>query len=152
MHPPCATADDFDAEADGFEDLPVLGESRFDYQVRALRGEFTPEDVDAEADTERDGAGRILEAMAGFPAPYKFQVVGRSTGVWVQDERFVRDTVELVSEKVGVAINPLGDDVAVKMRGAKFISVNVNCTVESQAMIDDVLSALGEDERIVMKY
>ena len=139
------------------EDLPVLGESRFDYQVRALRGEFSPEDGDTE-DTEENGSGRIMSALSGgqWPQPYKFQVVARSTGVWVQDERLARDVVATVSRlTLGSegAISPIDESsVTVKLRGSKFLSVNVDVEVESQEDIDSVLQALGEDDRIIMRY
>uniref|UniRef100_A0A7S2BKT2 Uncharacterized protein n=1 Tax=Pycnococcus provasolii TaxID=41880 RepID=A0A7S2BKT2_9CHLO len=139
------------------EDLPVLGESRFDYQVRALRGEFSPEDEETE-DTEENGSGRIMSALSGgqWPQPYKFQVVARSTGVWVQDERLARDVVATVSRlTLGSegAISPIDESsVTVKLRGSKFLSVNVDVEVESQEDIDSVLQALGEDDRIIMRY
>uniref|UniRef100_A0A7S0Q8F0 Uncharacterized protein n=1 Tax=Coccolithus braarudii TaxID=221442 RepID=A0A7S0Q8F0_9EUKA len=67
----CACSARVSASFSDAEDGKPLGE-RFDMQVRALQGEFSPTDVDK--DHER-GDNLLLEGLVGFPAEVALKVV-----------------------------------------------------------------------------
>lgn len=55
----------------GAQVINELGPSRFDFKVRALRGELDPP---AWQDNSDQAQGVILSALLPWPAPYTFQV------------------------------------------------------------------------------
>ncbi|EEH52616.1 uncharacterized protein MICPUCDRAFT_48852 [Micromonas pusilla CCMP1545] len=124
--------------------LNDLGATRFDVAVRAMRGEYDPPG----ASTEKDG-GQIFDTLTQFPTSYTFQYSGKASSLSEED---IDDIVKNIIGKTCEC--EVGDDaVEVKNRGSsrKFVSVWVTCVVHSAEMVTEVLTKLGEDDRVMFK-
>lgn len=122
--------------------LNDFGATRFDVAVRAMRGEYDP--IGASTENEE---GQIYETLTQFPSDYTFQAAGKSVNL-------KEDTIDDIKQRIGhiCGCEILPAQVEVKQRGSsgKFISVWITCTVHSSEMVQEVLSELGADDRVMM--
>ena len=113
----------------------------FGMKVRALRGEYSPED--GESDTEDDS--NLLAAIGGFPNTYRFTAVGSGDG-------FVEEVVSLVEGTLDGQRISEGDVVVTDRMGGKFKSVQVSGFVEGPEEVAAVFAALSASPRVKMQF
>lgn len=127
---------------DGGSDLT----ERFKYKMQALLGNFDPQ---AGEDTEAGGQGNIAAALLNFPARFTFTVVGKVNGDDEAKEAYIDQVKRIVGETSGSAHTL---ELRVTPRGANFVRVSVEVTVESGAIINTIYDELSNVEATVMKY
>ena len=127
---------------DGGSDLT----ERFKYKMQALLGNFDPQTGE---DTEADGQGNIVSALMNFPARFTFTVVGKVSGDDEAKEAYIDQVKRIVGETSGSAHTL---ELRVTPRGANFVRVSVEVTVESGAIINTIYDELSNVEATVMKY
>ena len=122
--------------------LNDFGATRFDVAVRAMRGEYDPVGVSTEKEE-----GQIYDTLTQFPSDYTFQAAGKSADL---TEGAIDDLTGKIAHICGCDIVPA--QVQIKERGSsgKFISVWVTCTVHSGEMVQEVLTTLKADDRVMM--
>ena len=127
---------------DGGSDLT----ERFKYKMQALLGNYDPTTGE---DTEADGQGNIISALTNFPARFAFTVVGRTNGDDEAKGAYIEQVKSIVGETSGSAETL---EMRVTPRGANFVRVSVEVTVESGAIINTIYDELSKVEATVMKY
>lgn len=114
-------------------------------KTRALRGEYDPDD--RSIDNERSGQ-IILSALGDFPMRYKFTAVGK-----VPDGN---NPDALVESLVDVVRTESGDDdvdyVVTPRLNGRYLSVRLECQVQSSAMVQLVLEKLQSQADISMAF
>jgi len=149
----------FEDEED-LENMPMIAQSevkiddhgsdltdRFKYKVNALMGNYAPSQPDAD---NEDTDGNILNALMNFPAPYAFNIVGKTKG----EEALVDGYISKVKEIVGASSGG-GDDIlefAVKPRGKNFTKITAEVMVESSGMINTIYDELAKLEETIMRF
>lgn len=127
---------------DGGSDLT----ERFKYKMQALLGNFDPQMGE---DTEADGQGNIVTALLNFPTRFTFTVVAKLNGDDEAKEAYIDQVKRIVGETSGSAHTL---ELRVTPRGANFVRVSVEVTVESGAIINTIYDELSNVEATVMKY
>ena len=127
---------------DGGSDLT----ERFKYKMQALLGNFDPQTGE---DTEANGQGNIVSALMNFPARFTFTVVGKVSGDDEAKKAYIDQVKRIVGETSGSAHTL---ELRVTPRGANFVRVSVEVTVESGAIINTIYDELSNVEATVMKY
>lgn len=115
-------------------------ETRNTKQVKALRGDYSPHN--AQADNEREA--RLSEALLTWPAEVVFAVVGKN------NPEFIEWAQQTVVESVGEG-KPLAM-VTQERAGGKFITVKVSLLVSSPEVVDEVHAKLKADPRAIMSF
>jgi len=128
---------------DGGSDLT----DRFKYTINALLGTF--DDPHVTEDTEAAGQGNIVAALLNFPNRFTFTVVGKTNGDDEAKEAYIDQVKRIVGETSGSAHTL---ELRVTPRGANFVRVSVEVTVESGAIINTIYDELSNVEATVMKY
>lgn len=151
--------EDGNFEEEDLENMPIIAQSevkiddggsdltdRFKYKVNALMGNYAPSQPDTD---NEDTDGNILNALMNFPAPYVFNIVGKTKG----EEELVDGYISKVKEIVGA--NSGGDDIlefAVKPRGKNFTKITAEVMVESSGMINTIYDELANLEETIMRF
>ncbi|EKX37622.1 hypothetical protein GUITHDRAFT_116259 [Guillardia theta CCMP2712] len=111
---------------------------RFEYKMRALRGEFSPS---VGEDTE--DSLHLAEALLKFPGPCELRVVVRNEG-------------EVAQELSGMLASVEGLKVVSKTQeprmGGKFLAVQFQVEVESALVRQRAFKVLEQDKRVKMKF
>lgn len=109
-------------------------------------GNYAPSQPDTD---NEDTDGNILNALMNFPAPYAFNIVGKTKG----DEALVDGYISKVKEIVGASS---GDDdileFVVKPRGKNFTKITAEVMVESSGMINTIYDELANLEETIMRF
>jgi putative lipoic acid-binding regulatory protein len=129
------------------EVINEYGATRFDVAVRAIRGEFDP--PRGVENTERN-TGVLLDSLIQWPSTYDFQFVVKpsETDAASSLAEELRKVVETVCQA-----DVSRDSITCKERmGGKYLSITVPALVREPGLIQQVFSALEDDERMVMKY
>ena len=107
-------------------------------------GDFDP----PSPDTDNENVdGNILSAILTFPCKYDFNVVGK-TDSDASSETYASLVQRIVTESTG-------DEklqCRIKPRGQKYIKMTISATVESSAMISNVLNQIATLDQTVMRF
>ena len=108
-------------------------------------GKYDP--AQSEMDNESTD-GNILQAMMNFPAPYVFNIVGRTNGDEKVKEAYINDINDIVLASSG--------DKELQYesvpRGKKFVKIRIEAVVESASMITLIYENLAKHELTVMRF
>ena len=127
---------------------------RFQMQVRALQGEYSP--ANEECDTEHS-EGCILEGLVGFPCSMPVKVVinapaeaGATLPRSISDgvQALVGELCEICEE---VGMKPSGLEVVPRL-GGKVLSVAFDVRAESAAALSALRERIRADDRVRMVF
>jgi putative lipoic acid-binding regulatory protein len=108
-------------------------------------GDFDP----PSPDTDNENVdGNILNAMLNFPCKYDFNVVGLIDSDDDSSETYASLVQSIISENTGDE----NIQCRIKPRGHKYIKLTITATVESSAMISNVLSQIAELRQTIMRF
>eukprot|EP00960_Hanusia_phi_P009658 280841-Hanusia_phi.AAC.1 len=111
---------------------------RFDYKMRALRGEFSPQ---AGEDTE--DSFHLAEAILKFPGPCEVRVVVRNEGDVAEELSNMLSSVE------GLQVVSKTEEPRM---GSKFLAIQFQVMVESALVRQRAFEILAQDKRVKMKF
>lgn len=121
------------------DDVP----DRFKYKVHALMGTY--DTMDSSTDTEEQGGGRILGALAQFPTEHTFSIV-------VHKE--YEDAVAIATRVVTEGSGDSHVECKCMNRGTKFSKIELTAQVDSASIITNVQEMLRKElgDGIVMLF
>jgi len=114
---------------------------RFGMKMRALRGDFAPEDP--RLDTE---SGRALaETIMPFPGMVEIRVVVKS----MDSQDIVPELVELVNGVAGVKVMT---HTSTERLNGKYVTLDLQCAMESAEARETAFEVLGSHRNVAMKF
>mmetsp|Transcript_18528 Transcript_18528/g.33555 ORF Transcript_18528/g.33555 Transcript_18528/m.33555 type:complete len:215 (-) Transcript_18528:134-778(-) len=114
---------------------------RYEFVIRGLNGAYGDSATGA-TDTEDESAGKIVEALTGFPTALTLTVVGKDRGAMLEavEASFAGrgGTFEIEAERA--------------RQGGRFLSLTLSYVAESAVMVREVESELRQAAAIIMCF
>eukprot|EP00277_Geminigera_cryophila_P000982 CAMPEP_0179414874 /NCGR_PEP_ID=MMETSP0799-20121207/5920_1 /TAXON_ID=46947 /ORGANISM="Geminigera cryophila, Strain CCMP2564" /LENGTH=245 /DNA_ID=CAMNT_0021187553 /DNA_START=61 /DNA_END=798 /DNA_ORIENTATION=+ len=114
---------------------------RFGMKMRALRGDFAPQD--AAKDTECGLS--LAETLMTFPGTVEMRVVLKPAG----NKQAVPQLLELLDAVSGVKV--ISHTQKERMNG-KYVTLDLQCLIQSALARESAFKALASDTRVAMKF
>jgi len=114
---------------------------RFGMKMRALRGEFAPEDPKKDTESGLSLAATIMP----FPGTVEMRVVVKPAG----SEDAVPELLDLLNAVAGVKV--ITHTRTQRLNG-KYVTLELQCLMQSAQARESAYQALDDDKRVAMKF